>query len=782
MIRKAKAMAYPIGAVALVAALSLVASLTLAVEDVRADDCPNAEFRVGPSKKLPDCRAYEQVSPVDKNGGEVGSPLSNPRHRYSRASIDGNRIVYPSHASFAGAQNGLAVKDYLATRGDDGWTTNAISPPFTSGITDVQDDLTHYSNFVAFSDDLTDGWLLSASAKQLAPGAGASYANLYRTDVLSDGYETLTTGEPFGPHPLPFNSNKLNVWFAGAAEDGEPAILTAVTALTPDAPTNAARKVYAYAEGELRLVSVLPDGTPTSEWASAGTTRNTLDTDQRPHFGTRAVHNVISDDGSRVFWTEGIGTVGTGFRSPGPVYMRVDPMESQSEIGIGGECLEPGKACTTLISRDSASIFLTAAPDGSRALLMSGNELYLVDTESTIATSIGTGVLGGVGGTTRRGLVGSSEDLDYVYFVSSDDLDGAGAGAAGDHNFYVSHSGSTSLIAKLSDQDVLQGLGQDTPSLIAEKPRFLTGRVTADGHHVAFTSSRSLTGYDNRDVESDIPAIEVFVYDAIDEELTCASCNPSGARPRAVPLRRPYGETGSSPLPTDMLAAASLPTTNDGLYSPRALSDDGARLYFESDDALVKGDANGVQDVYQWEASGSGSCAQPGGCVSLISTGSSGAASEFVDASPDGRDVFFLTASSIHPDDREAVDLYNARAAGGIPTSSLSVPCTGDECQPSGPAPPMATESGSSQFHGSGNQAASAGCDRLRRQAGRRARQADQAAVQARKAKKRAKRASGEAAKRLGRKAAAATRRARVKRQRAERGKRKLARCERAVG
>jgi phosphodiesterase/alkaline phosphatase D-like protein len=31
-------------------------------------DCPNQPFRIGPAAHLPDCRAYEMVSPIFKNG------------------------------------------------------------------------------------------------------------------------------------------------------------------------------------------------------------------------------------------------------------------------------------------------------------------------------------------------------------------------------------------------------------------------------------------------------------------------------------------------------------------------------------------------------------------------------------------------------------------------------------------------------------------------------------------------------------------------------------------
>ena len=141
------------------------------------------------------------------------------------------------------------------------------------------------------------------------------------------------------------------------------------------------------------------------------------------------------------------------------------------------------------------------------------------------------------------------------------------------------------------------------------------------------------------------------------------------------------------------------------------LSDEGSRVFFNAFDALVPADVNGVQDVYQWEAPGSGDCAAGSpayselneGCISLISTGKSAKESVFIDASASGGDVFFTTSSSIDPRDPGSIDVYDARAGGGFPPPPPPPPpCVGDACQ-NVPAPPDDQTPASAVFRGPGD-------------------------------------------------------------------------------
>jgi hypothetical protein len=222
----------------------------------------------------------------------------------------------------------------------------------------------------------------------------------------------------------------------------------------------------------------------------------------------------------------------------------------------------------------------------------------------------------------------------------------------------------------------------------------------------------------------------------------CASCDPTGARPVGVEeykLEPNHGGLVGGPRATweiHALVAANVPgwtanasgvTQEKERYQPRYLSDSG-RLFFNTVNALVPQDVNGTQDVYEYdplglegsegksvcEASSPAFSAASGGCVSLISSGSSNQESAFMDASESGDDVFFLTSAKLSPLDVDTSrDIYDAHVCTTAEPcitfpNVQSPPCTTEASCKAAPTPqPSIFGSPSSQtFQGLGNPAA----------------------------------------------------------------------------
>jgi hypothetical protein len=241
-------------------------------------------------------------------------------------------------------------------------------------------------------------------------------------------------------------------------------------------------------------------------------------------------------------------------------------------------------------------------------------------------------------------------------------------------------------------------------------------------------SNRRLTGYDNTDVnevEGKHADEEVFLYEASSAHVTCVSCNPTGARPNGVFDQRFAGEgeglvvdraqiwvSQANPGVAHWLAG-NLPGwtplfINGSLYQSRYLSDSG-RLFFNSADPLVPEAAGptrketiagkeasvGVENVYQFEPNGVGNCTNPSGCLGLISSGTSEKESAFMDASANGNDVFFLTASPLLPQDKDLnFDVYDARVCTEASPCLPPVPpeaescASAESCKPGSNPPP----------------------------------------------------------------------------------------------
>jgi hypothetical protein len=637
-------------------------------------NCANQEFRGGSAANLADCRGYEMVSPVDKDGGDIFTWCNVGCYRtgYNRSSADGDKFTYSSYKSFGDEPSAQYVNQYIASRGADGWSSHGINAPQGPTIFDPSLETFHElfePRIFAFSEDLSVAWMRNFNRTPLTPDGLEGYANLYRRDNLNDSYEALTVNYPIGPAEKTLGVGATNQMFVeGVSADGSHVVFGAYAALTPDAVGGAQKQLYEFSEGEIHLVSVMPGGEPSPKNASAGT---------GPAGGFSGDHrggiwrNAVSEDGSRIYWS-----------TRSRLFLRIDG-EATVPVSIG----EAG--------------FRTASRDGSKALFLENftaslPDLYEYDAETETRSLIAH---------ESYGLLGASDDLSRIYFVSRDVLD-TGA-TVGKPNLYLDQEGAVSFIATVTPQDVRvesPGLATET-GITVEEPTAHSSRVTPDGRHIAFTSHASLTGYDNTAANSGKPAMEVFTYDADTDELTCASCNPTGERPVAQKLLRPFtvvhSEVGDFG-PDRQWAASWLTTEEASLYSSNPLSDDGSHLFFNSFEALVPQDSNGVQDVYEWRSPGTSGCEEPDGCISLISTGQSPEVSEFVDASPDGRNVFFETSSSIDPEDPGLIDIYDARIDGGYPYTSPTEPCVGDACQ-NVPAPPNDQTPASSSFRGAGD-------------------------------------------------------------------------------
>ena len=186
-------------------------------------------------------------------------------------------------------------------------------------------------------------------------------------------------------------------------------------------------------------------------------------------------------------------------------------------------------------------------------------------------------------------------------------------------------------------------------------------QVTASGNDAVFTSTLSLTGYDNASHR------EVFRYDLPGENLECVSCSQTGEQ-----------ATGEATL-----ASMGLSLTDDG------------RVFFNSTEGLVDRDLNEREDVYEWEPHGAGPeeshCALTDGCLDLVSTGTSPTNSSLLSASSDGTDAFFFTREALAANDQNGnlVRIYDAREEGGFPANPPPVPCkASDECHGAGSPPP----------------------------------------------------------------------------------------------
>jgi hypothetical protein len=642
------------------------------------------------SSGLPDGRAYEQATPVDKDGGNAQGERNDVR-----TPPDGNGISFIVNGGIPGAEGGQNISSFLSLRSPSGWSTQGLLAAAKYGA---------QSKTLGLSEDLSVDYTSAA-----IPSIENS---TFEKDTLTKQYTTI--------YNVVKNEYEASSTYDASSADNEQALFEVEDALGPGAAQFGYPNLYLWdrPSQQFILAGVFNDGEAPVEGVRAGPWDWFNGGGGGSTYFLQEEH-ALSADGSHVFFTD---------LENNQLYMRVNPTQPQSALS-GGECTEPSKACTYQVSESQRSTpdpegtknakFLTATADGSKVFFMSAedltddahtgpsegsNDLYSYDTQTHILTDLtATTLAENPNGADVSGILGISKDGSYVYFGAGGALaPGATQGncsyvnyASGQCNVYLWHEGASepiSFIARLNGGNSAENswLSQNWAAANSGTGSSHSARVSTDGKTLVLYSGSNLTGYDSHG------DAEFYRYHVGDSDLQCISCAPSGEAPQ--------GEATFESITPGFIAVRSL-----NAYNTRNMSADGNRVFFETIDKLVGADTNGVKDVYEWEAEGSGSCTshdQNGGCLYLISTGTSPQPSFFGDSSENGEDAYFYTTQPLVGQDRdELVDIYGARVGGGFAYQNPPPPsiCTGEACRPQTSAPPAGQSPGTSSFSGPGN-------------------------------------------------------------------------------
>ena len=649
---------------------------------------------------LPDGRAYEMVTPEHKNGALIGDVFIGG---VPDIAADGQRVIAESAQCFADAQscNGQLADSvgspYAFTRTGSGWATTALAPAV--------------------------GVLSRASFWGASALAGTA---LFSAPTEPFGEDDFYAREPdgtfmdLGPVTPPEGGEQ------GAAGGGSPAArpelvsenLSRVVWQTekdqlgrwPFDETESLRStLYEYAGGgggQPFLVGVSEGQGSTDLVSRCGAAVAGL-------FGGHPGR--MSAGGETVFFSVvgNPGCVGSGLNGgvavpvEFEVFARVDGESADAhtvaisepgadEAGLSvvqAECVSHG--CVEDTSAVDATrnwrtgFFVGASADGSVAYFTS--EQRLTDqavegsaraTDCSVAGSacnlyVSVCVSGcGSAGEVRRvvdvsagdlsgrgprvqGVLAVSEDGSHVYFVAKGVLSGVANGRGevavdGADNLYVYERDATypaGHVAFITDMPA-----SDEPEWFEGEP----ANVTPDGQFLVFLSHGDLTG---DDTSGSGGGWQVFRYDAVSETLNRVSIGEGG-----------FDDDGNANDGENAVLAFNIFEFGDLRRDP-SMSDDGSRVFFQSPVALTSKALAGVENVYEWEREGVGSCpaGQSSGCVFLISDGQDATRSagdprcEFsavclLGVDTTGNNVFFSTADGLVAGDTDGeLDYYDAR-------------------------------------------------------------------------------------------------------------------------
>jgi hypothetical protein len=471
--------------------------------------------------------------------------------------------------------------------------------PLDAPVDVVSFDQPVASSALAISSDFSH--TLVSSNRKLTPEAVEGDGNLYRRNVETGAYDFVATGMPYRT----VSGFAAPAVFFGGSPDFSMIAIESTSKLTPDATAGLENLYQWTATDGLRLISRMPNGSSPSD--------GSVDIGNRLNWPAR---NLVTADGSTLYFSTVFGTSDGIYRT---------------RNGVTELILAPGPG----------SRVIDVTPNGRYLVYLDPiSDLYRYDIDRQTSTFVAAGV--GLGG--GIGYAGMSENGSSIFTTGT-----------GGSTPSVWHDGTARQIGSTTGDDGAAFWG------LAASP---------NGRYFVFaTSSLAGQSYDNSgcpknpvDGDRNNRCFEVYVYDVLQEKLTCASCPADGSRPA--------GHAHLGPLSLEL-----------NLRGGRYVNDNG-QAFFTTPTKLVAADTNGSGDVYMYQD----------GEVQLISPGKRQHNATLAEVSEDGNDVFFTTDEQLVGQDRDdQIDMYDARVGGGIAAQSVRgdeiAPCSGTECREATPGP-----------------------------------------------------------------------------------------------
>ena len=594
--------------------------------------CPNEALRGGHSAHLPDCRAYEQVTPIGKEGAEDAFKYGLTGEG-SLVGEDGEHFALHAPGVQWGADPDVRIANYFFDRTASGWQMTSMRPQGESGPDS-------YLPFL-FNPDLTE---VGLEAEWHLSGASSSPDIEFKTGPPGGPYQTVVSV------PRSFVEQE-HAWIA-ASEDMSKMILgTNDYALLDKATgTESGNDLYEFSGGILRQVNV----------SSGGSTIGTCGARMAAGFegyegrGDKAQSSphAVSADGSHVFFEAVPGSNCSESRN---LYVRTDG-DKTADLG--------------------SYVFLAANREGSKLLLerQAGetHEYVLFNTEEMTSEPLFTTsdeifVEGG------GGFPVVSADLTTLYFFSNEQL-------TSDAPPVVSETGTQPQ--NLYRYDIPQRKLEFVAQSGGNSGGGFKGHSTSRDGRYFYWITTAVAGVPGGSGGSE----QVYRYDSSEGVIQCMSC--SSAFDPHPKLNATFLETGT--MQTSDGVPEMTDASSDGDYvffdspSELVLEDiDGEIAPEEPTQDNASSNFSVSSDVYEWRKDGIDGCGHLQGCLALITAGNGGYKNEFLGTTESGRDVFFATHESLVSEDRDSAgDVYDAREGGGFATAPPGpVECAGDACR-----------------------------------------------------------------------------------------------------